>query len=118
MVLMHMVEMTIHEVVRMIAVRNGFMAAARAVLVTAHMAAGMSRSTFCRIGGIHFQLMLVDMIAMDVVHMAIVKEALVPIVHDGGVAALISMLMRVSLMNFMTHVLALLSSAMPGVSRG
>ena len=115
---MHMVEMTIHEVVRMIAVGNRFMPATRAVPVSAHMAAGVSGSAFHRIVSIHFQLVFVHMIAMHIVHVAIVKETLMPIVHEGGVAALISMLMRVSLMNFMTHVLVLLCSAMPDLSRG
>jgi hypothetical protein len=75
--------------------------------------AGVSSSAFRRIGGIHFQLVFVHMIAMHIVHVAIVEETLVPIVQDGRVAALMSMLMRVSLMSFMTHELVLLCRAMP-----
>ena len=119
MALMHMVEMTSHEVVRMIAVGNSFVPAARAVPVGGFVtAAGVSGTAFRRIVGSHFQLVLVHMIAVHIVHVAIVKETLMPIVHEGGMAALISMLMRVSLMNFMTHVLVLLCSAMPDLSRG
>jgi hypothetical protein len=104
MALMHMVEMARHEVVRMIAVRNSFMPATRAVLVGGYVPlAGVSAAAFLWILGIHFQLVFVHMIAMHVVHVAIVEETLVPIVHDGGVAAVGSMLMRVSLMSFMTH---------------
>jgi hypothetical protein len=44
------------------------------------------------------------MIAVHVVHVAVVKKTLMPIVHDSGVAAVISMLMRVSLVDFMTHI--------------
>jgi len=114
MAVMLMVQMTLHEVVRMVAVGHGFVAAAGAVTVSGYVtAAGVSTSAFRRILGIHFQLVLVDMIAMHIVHVAIVKETLMPIVQDGRVATLISMLMRVSLMNFMTHVLVLLCRAMP-----
>lgn len=114
MALMLMVEMTSHEVVRMIAVGNSFVPAVRAMTVSGFViCAGVSSSAFRRIGGIYFELVFVHMIAMHIVHVAIVKETLVPIVHDGRVAALISMLMRVSLMNFMTHVLVLLCRAMP-----
>jgi hypothetical protein len=110
MALMLMVEMTRHEVVRMIAVGDSFVAAARAVTVRRFVtAAGVSSSAFRGIPGIHFQLVFVDMIAMHIVHVAIVEETLMPIVQDGGVAALISMLMRVSFMNVMTHVLVLRS---------
>ena len=122
MALMHMVQMTGHEVVRMIAVGNSFMSAARAVLVGCFVtAAGVSGTAFRRIVGSHFQLVLVDMIAMHIVHVAIVKETLMPIVHESRVAALSSMLMRVSLVNFMTHIgppLSALCSAMPDLSRG
>ena len=119
MALMHVVEMTSHEVVRMIAVGNSFMSAARAVPVGGVVtAAGVSSTAFRRIVGIHFQLVFVHMIAMHRVHVAIVKETLMPIVQESRVAALISMLMRVSLMNFMTHILVLLYSAMLDPSRG
>jgi hypothetical protein len=107
---MVMVEMAADEVVRMIAVGNRFMPAARTVTVSGFVAAaGVSSSAFRGIPGIHFQLVFVDMIAMHIVHVAIVEETLMPIVQDGGVAALISMLMRVSFMNVMTHVLVLRS---------
>jgi hypothetical protein len=82
MPLMLMVEMTSHEVVRMIAVGNRFMPAVWAVPVGGFVtAAGASSIAFRRIGGIHFQLMFVHMIAMHIVHMAVVKETLVPFVH-------------------------------------
>ena len=104
MSLMHMVEMTSHEVVRMIAVGNSFMPAARAVPVGGFVtAAGVSRTAFRRIIGIHFQLVFVHVVAMHIVHVAIVKETLMPIVHEGGVAALISMLVCVFLVNLVVH---------------
>jgi hypothetical protein len=82
MALVRMVEMTSHEVVRMIAVGNSFMPAAGAVLVGGYVsAAGVSSTAFRRIVGIHFQLVFVHMIAMHIVHVAIVQETLMPIVH-------------------------------------
>jgi hypothetical protein len=119
MALMHMVEMTSHEVVRMVAVGNSFVPAARAVPVRGFVtSARVSSTAFRRIIGIHFQLVFVHMVAMHIVHVAIVKETLMPIVHESRVAARISMLMRVSLMNFMTHRLVLLCTAMPDLLRG
>ena len=105
---MLVVEMTGHEIVGVIAVRNRFMPAAWAVTVSGVVtAAGVSIRTFLGVFGIHRQLVFVDMIAMYIVHVAIVKEALVPIVRDGRMAAVGSMLMRVPLMSFMIHRLAL-----------
>jgi hypothetical protein len=118
MPLMLMVEMTSHKVVRMIAVGNRFMPAVWAVPVGGFVtAAGASSIAFRRIGGVHFELVLIHMIAMHIVHVAVVKEALMPFVHESRMAALISMLMRVSLMNFVTHVSVLLCSAMLNLSR-
>jgi hypothetical protein len=102
----------------MIAVGNSFVAAARAVPVSGFVTgAGVPAAAFRRILGIHFQLVFIHMIAMHIVHVAIVKETLVAVVQESRVAALISMLMRVSLMSFMTHVLILLCGAMPRASR-
>jgi hypothetical protein len=114
MALMLMMEMTRHEVVGVVAVGNSFVPAGRAVTVSGLVTfAGVSRRAFRRIPGIHFQLVFVDVIAMHIVHVTIVEKTLVPVVHESGMTAITSMLMRVSLMNFMTHVLVLLSRAMP-----
>lgn len=103
----------------MVAMGNSFVPASGAVPVSGFVtAAGVSSSAFRRILGIHLELVLVHMIAMHIVHMTIVKETLVPIVQESRMAALISMLMRVSLMSFMTHELVLLCRAMPDVGRG
>lgn len=118
MPLMLMVEMTSHEEVRMIAVGNRFMPAVRAVPVGGFVtAAGASSIAFRRIGGIDFQLVFVHMVAMHIVHVAVVKKTLMPIVHESRVAALSSMLVGVSLVNLMSHKLALLCSAMLNLSR-
>jgi hypothetical protein len=109
MALMLMVEMARHEVVGVIAVGDSFVPAARAVMVSGLVTfAGVSRRAFRRILGSHFELVFVHMIAMHIVHVTIVEKTLVPVVHESGVTAITSMLMRVSLMNFMTHVLVLL----------
>jgi hypothetical protein len=82
MALMYVVEMTGHEVVRMFAVGNGIVAAARAVTVSGFMTtAGVSSSAFRRVFGVHFQLVFVHMIAVHIMHVAIVEETLMPIVH-------------------------------------
>jgi hypothetical protein len=109
MAFMHVVQMAIHEVVGMIAVGNSFMSTARAVLVGGFVtAAGVSGAAFLRVVGIHLYLVFVHMIAMHKVHVAIVKETLVPIVHEGRVAAFIAMLVGVSLVNFVSHRMVLL----------
>jgi hypothetical protein len=69
MALMHMVEMTIHEVVRMIAVGNSFMPAARAVPVGGFVTSlGVSAPALRRIVGIHFQLVFAARIASCSLH--------------------------------------------------
>jgi hypothetical protein len=98
------VEVASHEVIRMVAVGNSFMPAGGTVLMSVVMAgAGGSGVALRRILGIHCELVFVDVIAMNVVHVSIVKETLVSIVHESGVTAFVPMLMRVSLMDFMSH---------------
>src|SRR5229473_1482518 len=102
MSLMHMVQMASDEVVGMIAVRDSFMSAA--ALVTDFVTtAGVSAAALRPILGIHVELVFIHMVAMHIVHVPIVEETLMPIVHDGGVAALFSMLVCVFLMNLMVH---------------
>lgn len=110
--------MPIHEVVRVIAVGNSFMPAAGPVSVSSFVtAAGVSPTAFRRISGTHLHLVFVHMIAMNIVHMAIVEETLMPLVHERRMAALVSVLMRVSLMNLVTHVFGPPVSAMLDSSR-
>jgi CRP-like cAMP-binding protein len=74
--------MACDEVVGMIAVGDSFMSAAAAVLVTDIVTtAGVPAAAFRRILGIHLQLVFIHMVAMHKVHVPIVKETLVPIVH-------------------------------------
>ena len=102
--LVPVVEVASHEVIRMVAVGNSFMSAGGTVLVSVVMAgAGGSGVALRWILGIHCELVLVDVIAMNVVHVSIVKETLVSIVHESRVTAFVPMLMRVSLMNLMSH---------------
>jgi hypothetical protein len=101
---MYMVQMTSDEVVGVIAVGDSFMSAAAAVLVTDFVtSAGVSVAALRPILGIHVELVFIHMVAMHKVHVPIVKETLMPIVHDGGMAALFSMLVCVFLMNLMFH---------------
>jgi hypothetical protein len=69
-----MVQLAIHKVINMVAVRYGFMAAVEAVRVGLPIdAAVVARRAFVRVHHGNLNLMVVDMIAVDVMQMAIVK---------------------------------------------
>ena len=88
----------------MIAVGERCMSAAAAVMVTGFMiTASVPAAALLRILGIHFELVFIHVVAMYIVHVAIVKVTLMPIVHYRGVAAPTSMLVCVSFMRLMAH---------------
>jgi hypothetical protein len=91
MIAVGMMQMPVHQIVHMVAVRDGLMAAAGAMLVTApyfRRAAG-------RIAQINSDHMLVDVIVMHVVQMAVMQIVDVVFMADRGVTAVWAMLMRV-----------------------
>jgi hypothetical protein len=80
---MDMVQPAIDQIIDMVAVRHRFMAAIRPV----HMGAGQLRGAAIGIGGGNRDHMFINMIAVDMMEMAIVQIISVAIVPDGGVAA-------------------------------
>jgi hypothetical protein len=88
-----MVQMAIDEVIDVIAVRDGFVAAAGAVPMALVMAAAiMAGGARRRVGAGHFQLVLFHALLGHVVQMAIVQIIRVIAMLDGSVAAVGAML--------------------------
>ena len=78
------VQAAVDDVVDVVAVRHGFMAAAFTVYMAAAIVGVVAD---IRVGGIHFQDMLVIVAVVFVVQMAVVEIVDVVTVADGGVAA-------------------------------
>jgi hypothetical protein len=98
------VQVTTDQVVGMVAVRNAFVAAAGAVLVSLIVGrAIMGRRAGRGIGSAHVHGVIVNMIAMHVVHMTIMQVAIVVAVLDGLVTAVVAVLMIVFAVNFTRH---------------
>ena len=92
-----MVQVAIHEVIDMIAVRHGFVAAVRTVSVLLLMGRTIVvRCAFLRIRRGHLDLMVVHMIAVSAMQVAIVKIIRVAIVLHSRVATIRAMLVAVS----------------------
>lgn len=82
------VEMAVDEVVHMVAMRHGLVAAARAVDVIGRVAAaGVGRRAGVGVGGADSQPVLVHVVPVDVVEMAVVEVVHMAFVPHGGVAA-------------------------------
>lgn len=95
-----MMEPAVHEVIGVVSVRDGFMAAAGAVDMRGVVRAGRRLATI-RIGGVHGQRVLVVMPFMRVMQMTVVQIVDVSVVLDGGVAAAGAVLMMVILVGVM-----------------
>jgi hypothetical protein len=92
-----MVQLAIHKVINMVAVRYGFMAAVEAVRVGLPIdAAVVARRAFVRVHHGNLNLMVVDMIAVDVMQMAIVKVIGVAVMSHCRVPTVWAMHMAVS----------------------
>jgi hypothetical protein len=92
MIAVRMMQSSVHEVIDVVAVRYGFVTATRAVGMprTSHV-----RRALRRICLADRQHMLIDVVAMRVVHVAIVQIVDVPIVTDRGMSAIRVMLVMV-----------------------
>ncbi len=89
-------QVALHQVIGMVAVRHGFMAAARAVLVGLVMAAaGVFRRALAGILLAHGQLVLFHVLALDVVQVAVVQVIDMAVMLDCGVPAAGAVLMVV-----------------------
>jgi hypothetical protein len=98
------VQVIAHEIVLVIAVGDGFMAAAGAVVV----AAGVPRTRVCGrarfgVGRARREAAFVDMVPVDRVQMAVVKIVRVTFVLDRGVPATRPMGMLVRLVRLVFH---------------
>jgi hypothetical protein len=109
-----MVQMTIDQVINMVAVRHGLVAAVGAVSVMGF--ATVVRRAFLRIRGGYLNLMVVHMIAMSEMQMAIVEIVGVAVVFHGSVAAVWAMHMVVSPRVFLVSVGHLSQSFRNGLS--
>lgn len=78
-----MVQPAIDEIIDMIAMRHGFVAAIRPM----HMATGQFGRAAIGIGGRHRDHMFINMVAVNMMKMAIMQIIHMAIVMDGGVAA-------------------------------
>jgi hypothetical protein len=100
MVAMWMVEMTLYQVIDMIAVRNCFMATTGTVLVAFFMlSAIVPRSALCRIVSADRNLVLVHAIGFHVMQVSVVQVIHMIIVLHGCVTAIGAMYMRMHFMD-------------------
>lgn len=115
MVAVRMVQTTGDEIIDMIAMRNRFVAAARAMNVSGVMpgVAMVGRATI-RIPVAHLNRMFIHMIGMRMVKMSIVEIIHVVAVSDGNVAAAGSM--RVVVVGVMRKIAGGHSMSFPSVS--
>ena len=88
-----MMQVSVHQVVHMIAVRNASVAAVGAMNVLLVVAFRPERA-FVGIRSTDDDGMLVHMVAVRMMQMAVVQIIHVPIVHDGDVSAIFAMDMR------------------------
>jgi hypothetical protein len=92
-----MVQMAIHQVINMVAMRHGFVAAIGTVSVGLLIGgAALVWRTFLRIRRSHLNLMVIHMITVSVMQVAIVKIISVAVVFHGGVPAVWAMHVAVS----------------------
>ena len=88
MVIMGIVKMAPDQIIHMVSVRHGFVTAVGAVYMALRVTfAFMSRSTVLGIGLTDVYDMLIDMVAVRVMQMAIMKVADMVIVRDASVTA-------------------------------
>jgi hypothetical protein len=94
-ILVRMMQMALDQIVDVITVRHGLMAATGGMLVPRRVpAAVVLGGAHVRIVGVRRDDMLVDVVAMNVVQMPVVQVVDMPVVADGGVAALPPVTMR------------------------
>lgn len=100
MVAVLVVQTAVDDVVDVVAVRHGFVAAAFAVNVAGAIVGWVAA---VGIGFVHFQSVFVIVAVVFVVQMAIVQVVNVVVVFDGGVAAALAVNVVVMLVGFAAH---------------
>ena len=116
MAFVRVMEVAIDQIVDVLAMRHGFMAAVRPVCMSLRVACTLMfrRATF-RIGRADFYYMLIDMAAVRVMQVPVMQVIDVPVVHDAGMAAFRTMRMSVIFMlwqDTIGHFTALLQKEM------
>jgi hypothetical protein len=110
MVAVGMVQVAIDQIIDMVAVRHGLVAATGAVPVVLRMlAAIVSGRAALRIGGAHGDGVLVEMIFVGVMKMAVMKIVDVALVSDRRMTATRTVLVRMVAMDVVRCHLKLLS---------
>jgi hypothetical protein len=95
MAVVDVMQATIHQVVDVVAVGNGLVAAVRTMDMIGRMATALTMSAVIGIDGTDLQHMLIHVIAMHMVQMAIVEIVDMAVMLDSGVAAVRTVLMAV-----------------------
>jgi hypothetical protein len=99
-----MVQVPVHQVIGVIAVRDGFVAAPRSVLVLLVVGpARVLRRAIRRVPVVHLEAVLIHVPLMHVVQVAVVEVVRMPVVHHRGMAALRTVLVRVLPVRLMAH---------------
>ncbi len=88
-----MMQLPVYQIVLVIPVWNAFVAAVRPVLVSPAI---QFRSAAFGVGVSRVDAVIIDVVAMDVMHVAVVQVIGVTIVLDGGMSTIRPMLMGVS----------------------
>jgi hypothetical protein len=100
MAVVRVVQMAIHKVIGVIAVGHRFMAAAGAMLVPSVVSGAlMAVGALGRILRGNIQTMLIDVVSMHAMEVPVVQIINVVAVADGGVSAIVPVLVSVVLMD-------------------
>ena len=98
------VKVTIHEIIGMIAVRDGLVAAVGTMPVSGLVSpAIVVGGAFGRISSVHLEPVIIHMTLVRMMHVPVVKVVGVSIVQNSGVTAAGSVLMRMTLVCFVSH---------------
>jgi len=101
MVTVRVMQVPCHQVVDMIAVGYGGMTTVLTVNVSFFMATTVVlRSAIVRVGGTHFQDVLIDMVTMHMVEMTIMQVIGVAVVNDGNMTTIRPVLMAMTFVGF------------------
>jgi hypothetical protein len=94
---MHVVQVAVDQVIRVVAVRYGLMAAARPMLVLLRVPpAIVLRSTPTRVGGTHVHRVFLDVGGAEMVQVAVVQVIDVPVMLDASMPTLGTVLVVVA----------------------
>jgi len=99
MSIVRMVQMAVHQIIQVVAVRNGGVAAVGSVNMFPVVAFSSQRA-FVGVGVTDRNDVFIHMVAVRMVQMAVVQIIHVPLVHDGDVPAILAVEMGVVRVSF------------------